>query len=795
MADWTSLRQRISGKWQVPLFLLSTVLLGTAILRYPGAAQEMSPSEALTQLAILEARQAHDEALDLAQTTLQREGLTEEDKAALHLHLARASAALAVQRKVMSETVGEGIVEAYGEASAHQLPFTPNDFANLGRAHEWRGRYAEAIRYYERAIELGLSEPDDMRRHVLLMRKERMNATPAEYGAALDEFLTHLDPSRLDMRLWTVEQKLETLSRTNQWDEASGLLMREQAAFEGSSLAEDFHYLQGLVLFKTGQFDDAERLLRAVRNRVSVTDEVHARSGWLLGRTILHDDGPQRPVEAISFFNDVIEHHVDSPYAVASRIGLAEAYAYLDRHDDAVSTYRIALEDIDQAQKADLADTNVLRASLGIMAETMRVKGDVQAALDYADLMGTLIDRRQDEQATVQLRQWLDLQKLRAEELARLEDPGESLRGADLVGITAAPSAASRSLYAAASETCQTLARMSNLASAQSAGYAWEAGELAARAGRWNRAIDLYQTFAVEHPRHTMVPRSLLRQGQLNQARGDLTAAVAAFEGCFRRFPRTLEGSRALIPLAECYLAMGAGSEALVEKSLRLILDDSEVFTPHAPEFADALFLLGEVQNRRGTFEDAVSTLEEVVQRYPEDVRLPRALFLLADSYRQSALAIQNDLAGVTIEGDRDDLRRQMDARLRRARELYQSLITAYETRGAQRLSALERVYLRLAGLYVADCHFEMQDYATALKLYESAAAAHGDTISALAAYVQIINCHAFLGEKAEARAALARALILTDVMPEAALARNVSPERRDDWKRYFEWLGQAELF
>jgi len=571
--------------------------------------------------------------------------------------------------------------------------------------------------------------------------------------------------------------------------------LRELPTFAGTRQAEGFEYLQALVLFKTGQFDEAERLLRSIRNRVTVTDEVHARTGWLLGRVILHDGGPQRPAEAISFFNDVIEYHLRSPYAVASRIGLAEGYAYLNRHDDAVSSYRIALEDLEKARKADLADAAVIRASLSIMAETMRLKGDLQAALDYAELMASLIDRRNPEQATAQLRQLLDLQKARGAELAAKEGAQDLSPLSDVDAIAAAPGEGSRNLFAAASDTAHSLARMTTLAQDHSANHAWDAAELAAQAGRWNRAIELYQVFALEHPRHPMVPRSLLRQGQLQQARGDLSAAVNSFQECFRRYPRTLEGSRALIPLAECYLAMGPGNEDLVEKSLRLILDDSEVFTPQAPEFGNALFLLGEVQNRRGSFEEAVSTLEEVVQRYPDDPRLPRALFLLADSYRQSALAIQGDVAEAKVESDRADLRRQMEARLRRARELYQSLITTFEARGVGKLNSLERVYLRLASLYVADCHFEMQDYATALKLYESAAAAYSDTASALAAYVQIINCHTFLGEKAEARAALARALILTDVMPEAELARNLSPEGREDWKRYFEWLGKSELF
>lgn len=795
MADWTSLRRRSGGKWQIPLFLLSGALLVGAVLRYRQAAAVPSPAELLNRLAALERDGAHDQVLDAATRAVSSDRLSELDRARIHLHLARASAALARERGVTSERVGEGIVEAYGVASAQELPFTAADFAHLGQAHEWRGRFREAARYYDKALSLGVEDPTALRRHVLLLRRDRLEVAPEEYAAALDDFLSTLDADQRAARLWAVEQKIETCARRQRWDEMSALLVAEQPHFNGTPEADGFSYLQALALYRIGQFDEAERLLRVIRNRARVTDELHARTGWLLGRTILHDGGPQRPEEAISFFQDVLEHHPDSAYAAASRIGLAEAYAYLDRHEDAVSMYHVALEGLNRARQIDLADEQVLRTSLGIMAETMRLRGDLKTALDYAELMAGLIDARNTEQAVVHLRQLLELQKARAEQLAGGEEAAEDAAAEGVEALVVASSEQGRALFASASETAQRLAQMSALVDEPSAQLAWGAAELAARAGRARRALELFQTFTVEHPRHPLLPRSLLRQGQLYQALGDLSSAVAAFEECFRRFPRTLEGARSLIPLAECHLAMGPGHEDLVEKSLRMILDDPEVFRPQAPEFADALFLLGEVQNRRGAFEEAVATLEEVVQRYPDDARLPRAYFLLADSYRQSALSIQRDLADVNVEGERDDLRRQVDLRLRRARELYQSLIHAFESRGVARSSPVEMVYLRLANLYVADCHFEMRDYATALKLYESAAAAYGDTVSALAAYVQIINCHVFLGEKAEARAALARAMILVDVLPESALARSVSPERRQDWKRYFEWLGRSELF
>ncbi len=82
-----------------------------------------------------------------------------------------------------------------------------------------------------------------------------------------------------------------------------------------------------------------------------------------------------------------------------------------------------------------------------------------------------------------------------------------------------------------------------------------------------------------------------------------------------------------------------------------------------------------------------------------------------------------------------------------------------------------------------------------ALRLYEDAAGTLKDNTAALAAYVQIINSHVFLGQPNEARAALARAKILVGAIPADAFVQSVSPEGRQDWQRYFDWLNESELF
>jgi len=201
------------------------------------------------------------------------------------------------------------------------------------------------------------------------------------------------------------------------------------------------------------------------------------------------------------------------------------------------------------------------------------------------------------------------------------------------------------------------------------------------------------------------------------------------------------------------------------------------------------------VLDRQQSFEEAISTLEDALKRYEADAASMRARFLLADSYRRSALALRDEAADVTFAGELQQIRAEARSRLERAATLYRQLIDEFEDRDPTRLTAIEKLYLRHAYLYEADCYFETLDYQAALKLYEDAAGAFQDTTSSLAAYVQIINCDVFLGRPNEAQAALARALILVDAMPQSSYDESLSPEKREDWRRYFQWLGESELF
>jgi tetratricopeptide (TPR) repeat protein len=657
------------------------------------------------------------------------------------------------------------------------------------------------MEYYRGAVDRGISDAVDLRKHMLVVQRDRLSVPPDELSKLVDAFMGAIPEHRLDLRMWALEEKLHLLDATGERSRSGRLLAEHAKEFAGSDFARRFDFMTCEDLVKAGRYDEAEVCLRTLRNQVDPMDEVSAMAGWLLGRVLTEDTGPQRPQEGLSFFDDVLRYHADGTYAVASRVGKGEALAMLERHDDAISAFQMAIKDLPTVSDVRVVNPAVLRASLAVTAETQGLAGRLRPAVGYARLAGSLVDRSDAEQATVFLQPLAQMEALLAEQLSseangqpgERNDPPAGWPAA--AGVADAKSAEARQFFSQAAQRFEELAALNVFDERRGSEFDWRAAELYGKAGDHREAIERYKAFASGRPDDPLLPRALLRIGQLHQATGELSAAVEAYQECYRRFPRSLDGARALMPLARSFMAMGSENLELAEKTLRIILEESEVFTPEAPEFVDGLFLLGDVLERRGDYEQAIARMKEALDRYPDDARVGRARFLLADSFRKSAAALRKEAGEATIEAEVARVRSESAARFQAARELYRGLIRDLESRPPGELDRLEQLYLHHAYLYEADCYFETQEYARALKLYEQAAGNLRDTARGLAAYVQMVNCYVFMGEPREARAALARALVVVDAMPDSAFESPASPQPRGDWKKYFEWLGESELF
>jgi tetratricopeptide (TPR) repeat protein len=293
-----------------------------------------------------------------------------------------------------------------------------------------------------------------------------------------------------------------------------------------------------------------------------------------------------------------------------------------------------------------------------------------------------------------------------------------------------------------------------------------------------------------------------------------------------------LAASKSGVPLAQAYIAKGPDSYAKAEKTLKAVIENNRLITPDAEEFRQALFELGQLYYRTERFEEAGAKFEEITERYPEDKRIAQLVFLMGDSYRKSALLLRDAIAAKDREKqtaeearlaaaksganaattqpavDGDDVRaaiaraaderaaaeQAVKDRLNKAGELYARVIDRFKQASPQ--ADTDKLYLKLAHFYRADCLYDLGDYRGAIKLYDAAALRYQEDPSVLAAYVQIINSWMKLGKTDEARTANERAKWLLRKMPAGAFEETGGLEmNKPYWEQWLKWSNDAGVF
>ncbi len=787
---WAEARQRLTGKWQIPALALALVAFGVSIATYRTPVAKIPFDDLLKQLPVLVDEGMYTSAIGVAEQLFLAPRKTPQDLAPVHANLGRARLLRAERAGARVASVGRAVIEHYAFAVDGGFELTTGDRVLLGKAHEWNRDFRTAIAHYDAAIKRQSPADVGLRWRAARLRMEYGRQSAADTHAELNTLIAEAS-NRPEIVAWAVEHELDLLCDERQGDAARALLERTRPLFGDGAWPRWHEYLEAYTIHRVGDADDAEMRVRHLRERLGPRDELFARTGWLLGRLVLGRDAQGRPLEAISFLKDVVVSAVSPVYSAAANLGMAEALVTLERFDEASDRYGDVIESVRRLPPSRHLNPHVIEASLTVVSERLRREGRTEAALGFARLAVAVRESGDATRRAMLLERLSDLQALvarsrRAEadaDPAGGDDPTERLR------------AEARSLLLESSDAVQRIAEMGSLPEGRRSTAAWAAADRVHESGDLELIIEAMDRFIQFRPSSPYVARALRYRGQAQQLLNRFDEAVETYREALRRFARTPDAGSSLIPLARCYLAMGKDYADAAEKTLRTILKDSDVFTPSAPEYADALFLIGDLLNRNGAFERAIPALEEAMERYPDDERAVRARFLLGDCYRQSGLALKEDYEKATFAAERERIAVEQKNRLRKAAELFAQTIADFESSRAGESSAQDEIYLRHARLYQADCHFELGEYEDALAQYERAAWIYKGTTTALAAYIQIVNCHVFQGDGAEAAAAVRRALYLVETMPEETFSDGIGRESRLDWREYFNWVQQSELF
>src|SRR6266566_896601 len=229
----------------------------------------------------------------------------------------------------------------------------------------------------------------------------------------------------------------------------------------------------------------------------------------------------------------------------------------------------------------------------------------------------------------------------------------------------------------------------------------WKGIELYDVAGDLPRAINALETFVNERPEDQMTPDALLRLGQSYHAAGLFDKAIGAYRHDQFRYPKSLAASKCGVPLARAYIAKGPDEYGKAETVLRSVVENNPQVTPDAVEFRESLMELASLYYRTAQYEKAIARLEEMTQRYPQDERMGQLFFLMADSYRKSAVLLETKIAAAkspttrpattqpTLAVDLPEATAARTERLEKARDLYDRVIDFYRRGAAKDLDKL----------------------------------------------------------------------------------------------------------
>ena len=679
------------------------------------------------------------------------------------------------------------IVYNHGEATERGLPPTAEDIEQVAVAYEWLGRSDKAVDHYRQALDLAPEQSNGIRRRLIEILGVMPDVSPDRIVAEIDSLLAHSQDDAGDL-VWAVERKAELLLRQGHLDEARELLASTRRRVADGVLSGELDYLAALADFHAGDYDEAERLVRQLRGRLSVSDELSAKSGWLLGRLDYQQDRPQY---ALSVFDDVLGSFTSGPYVAGCMLGRAECLAALERYDEAAEAYEEVVALLRRRRHGRLVDGAAVRTSLTGLYYDLRGRGRAVEALRFIELALKLTDRKDLERLTWYLGVVARLHEELGRQAGRLGSEQHQAASAE-------PLAEGKEHFSKAANTWLELAKANTLRDAVAEDATWQAADDFDLAGETERVIEILGEFIAQRPNSPRTPQARFRLGQAYQARNELHSAIEAYRALVQKHPRTLSAFSAMVPLSQCFVALGPDSYEQAEQVLLLVLEEDPgkpgLYTPEAPLFREALFRLGELYGHMDRHTDAITRLEDFLEYYLQDTRRAQVQFMLADSYLKAGLALR-DRAGSDVKFNaREALLGEFRRRLQQAAGLYEQVIEAYGARSEDGLSAREQLYLRLAYLYRAECAFELRQYDQAIPLYEQAAYRYQNEPVSLSAYLQIINCYYRLGEWQRARTALGRARWLLRRMSPSQFTRQPTGIDLQRWQDVLAWVEDSGL-
>ena len=663
----------------------------------------------------------------------------------------------------------------------------------LGKSLIETSQTAEGIEVLSDALEVGPRKggPLNVAIHRLLAEAYTLLAKPdheqalSQIGAALDD-----DSLSPDQKVAALILKAKILGRLNRYNESKQtlaavptaaerdpavLMTRGQILLDGVAAALDRLPLQAngtLPPNLAAQVDEAVAVLKQAHTLDNHATEVTRRSLFFTARAAaLRGDERQ----ALKLYSQTHQQYGDSPEGLAAKLAEADILRRAGDERTALLWYRQVLQsDVDPATyRSEVLPIDQLRGRiLEAVGDFVRngLFGNAITMLEYFPPLFTLTQELELRAKT--LREWGE------RELAQAVD--DSKRSKDL----------QHSGLRRLREAGVAFERLAQLryATADYPSDLWNSADCYYLGHSYTSAARLLDLYLQNEPEKRNA-QALLRLGQVSLALGRVDQCIAALEECIELYDRDNATYQARIDCAKAHWYRGEVAEA--ERLLRVNLTES-MLEPQSPEWKDSLFALGMLLFEQGRYEEAISTLEEAVERYPNDRQALLARYVTGEAYRRWAAEPLERMQTARTGSDRLKSQQLVKERLTLALDEFkqvQSSITlrVHNVQEDATYGALRRNCYMLEGA----CLFDLGRYQEAIEAYQNVSSLYPNEPFVLETFVQIAHCWQRLDRAENAHGAIEQAQLTLQQLPGDADFAATTAFSREEWRMLLNNLSQ----
>jgi TolA-binding protein len=595
--------------------------------------------------------------------------------------------------------------------------------------------------------------------------------TPEQHVAAL--LLNAKILARMS-RYGDAAQALATVPPAAQHDPAV-LIMRGQVLLDGVAAALDRRPLQAdgtLPADLATQVDAAIGLLREAQAVGMQASDVTRRALYLMGRAAaLRGD----ETEALKLFTRLHQQYGDTPEGLAAKLAEADILRHDGDDRSALLWYRQVLQsDVDpQTYHNEVLPIEQLRSRILQAVGDFVNQSQFANAIKLLDDFLPLFSRAQElELRGKTLREWGE------RELARATDESRASKESRRSGLHR---------LREAGVALEGLAEL-RYATANYPNDLWNSADSYYLGHSYTNAARLLDVYLKNEPEQRNA-EALLRLGQVSLALGRIDECIAALQECIELYDRDNATYQARIDCAKAFWNRGDAAEA--ERLLRFNLTAS-MLEPKSPEWKDSLFALGLLLFDQARYDAAIGTLEEAVERYPDDHQTLQARYVTGEAYRRWAADPLQRLESARTASERDKNEQLVRERLTLALQQFkqvQSSITlkVQNVQEDSPYAAMRRNCYMLEGA----CLFDLGRYQEAIEAYQNVSSLYPNEPFVLETFVQIANCWQRLDRAENANGAIQQAQLTLQHLPADADFAATTAFSREEWRMLLSSMSQ----